>query len=237
MKRQTQAVLQQYDMIESYLTPPQMMLSLGGGYEYVDLGLPSGLKWAKCNVGAETETDYGDYFQWGSTTPNTNTICNWSTCPFNNGASDYNEEYFNAHKSEWLNEDLNEDSGEYLTLKPKFDAATQIMGGDWRMPTDAEISELLSNTNKQLIDNYNGSSVNGLKLTSKINGNSIFIPKSGYRRDSEFINQGIRYDIWGSSFRTPWPRNACTLYYFSGEYFPGYYYDRAEALCVRGVRE
>ena len=40
-------------------------------YEYVDLGLPSGLKWAKCNVGATSETDYGDYFQWGSTEPNT----------------------------------------------------------------------------------------------------------------------------------------------------------------------
>ena len=40
-------------------------------YEYIDLGLPSGLKWAKCNVGAEKETDYGYYFQWGETTPYT----------------------------------------------------------------------------------------------------------------------------------------------------------------------
>ena len=59
-------------------------------YEYVDLGLPSGLKWAKCNVGAETETDFGDYFMWGSTTPNTDTPCNWKNAPFNNGSNSLN---------------------------------------------------------------------------------------------------------------------------------------------------
>lgn len=66
---------------------------------YVDLDLPSGLKWAKCNVGAKKETDYGYYFMWGSTTPNTKTKCNWKHVPFNNGLSDYDEEYFNTHKS------------------------------------------------------------------------------------------------------------------------------------------
>ena len=54
-------------------------------YEYVDLGLPSGLKWAKCNVGAEKETDYGYYFQWGSTEPNTSDECTWTNAPFNGG--------------------------------------------------------------------------------------------------------------------------------------------------------
>ena len=53
--------------------------------EYVDLGLPSGLKWAKCNVGAEKETDYGDYFMWGYTRPNTDTIGDWKHAPFNDG--------------------------------------------------------------------------------------------------------------------------------------------------------
>ena len=67
-------------------------------YEYVDLGLPSGLRWAKCNIGAETETDYGDYFIWGSTTPNTKTECSWKSAPFNGGSSHYNETYFNSVK-------------------------------------------------------------------------------------------------------------------------------------------
>lgn len=47
--------------------------------EYVDLGLPSGLKWATMNIGAETETDYGDYFMWGSVTPNTADECTWES--------------------------------------------------------------------------------------------------------------------------------------------------------------
>ena len=54
-------------------------------FEYVDLGLPSGLKWAKCNVGATSETDYGDYFMWGSTEPNTADECNWATYKHCNG--------------------------------------------------------------------------------------------------------------------------------------------------------
>ena len=51
-------------------------------YEYVDLGLPSGLKWANMNLGATSETDYGDYYMWGSTKPNTAEECNWTNAPF-----------------------------------------------------------------------------------------------------------------------------------------------------------
>ena len=65
---------------------------------FVDLGLPSGLKWAKCNLGAKTETDYGNYYMWGSTTPNTADECTWTNAPFNNGSSLYDEEHFTTHK-------------------------------------------------------------------------------------------------------------------------------------------
>ena len=72
-------------------------------------------------------------------------------------------------------------------LAKEYDAAAQIMGGDWRMPTDAEIQELLDNTTNEWVTNYNGSGKNGRKFTSKINGNSIFIPAAGdYLDDSEF---------------------------------------------------
>ena len=87
---------------------------------------------------------------WGSTKPNAKTTCNWAKNPFNNNSSIYNEEYFNAHKSEWLDDKDN--------LKPEFDAATQIMGGNWRMPTRDEIQELLDNTDNER-DTKNG--VNG----------------------------------------------------------------------------
>ena len=57
--------------------------------EYVDLGLPSGTLWANMNLGATSETDYGDFYMWGSTTPNTAEECNWTNAPFNNGSSYY----------------------------------------------------------------------------------------------------------------------------------------------------
>ena len=165
-------------------------------YEYVDLGLPSGLKWAKCNVGATSETDYGDYFQWGSTEPNTADECNWADAPFNNGSDSYNKEYFTTHKSEWLDSKDN--------LKPEFDAARAIMGGDWRMPTEAEFDELLSGTTNEWIEDYKGTGVSGRQFTGS-NGTSIFIPASGYRSGSSFTDQGNDGNVWSSSLDTSNP--------------------------------
>ena len=192
-------------------------------YEYVDLGLPSGLKWAKCNIGAETETEYGDYFMWGSTTPNTNTTCDWEHAPFNNGSSDYNEEYFTSHKSEWLDDNGN--------LKPEFDAATQIMRGDWRMPTKAEIQELLDYTSNKWTE-VNG--VYGRKFTGS-NGNSIFIPAADFRSGSSFYGrEDYNGDIWSSSLFTSRPKNAWYLNFFSDDFYVDYA-DRNYGLMVRGV--
>ena len=134
--------------------------------EYVDLGLPSGLKWAKCNVGAESETDYGDYFMWGSVTPNTADECTWAKAPFNNGDSYYNADAFNLVKDTVCPNGI---------LTKEYDAASQVMGGDWRMPTKDELKELLDNTTNEWIQ-VNG--VNGRKFTGS-NGNSIFIPAAG----------------------------------------------------------
>ena len=158
----------------------------GGGvtYEYVDLGLS--VKWAKCNVGAKTETEYGDYFMWGSTTPNTNTICDWEHAPFNGGASDYDSNYFNKVKDTVAPNNV---------LAREYDAASQIMGGVWRMPTNTEIQELIDNTTNEWTQ-VNG--VNGMKFTAS-NGNSIFIPASGYRSDSSFYNQDSHACLWSSS--------------------------------------
>ena len=169
-------------------------------YEYVDLGLPSGLKWAKCNVGATSETDYGDYFQWGSTEPNTADECTWADAPFNNGLDSYNEEYFTTHKSEWLDDNNN--------LKPEYDAARAIMGGVWRMPTKDEIQELLDNTAKKWTQ-VNG--VDGYKFTGS-NGNSIFIPAAGLRSNTSFYYQGSFALIWSSSLNPSSPDRAWMLY-------------------------
>lgn len=176
-------------------------------FEYVDLGLPSGLKWAKCNVGATSETDYGDYFQWGSTKPNTADECTWANAPFDNGSSYYDEEYFNSVKDTVCPNGV---------LAKEYDAAAQIMGSDWRMPTITEFQELLDNTDSEWVDNYNGSGVNGRKFTSKTNGNSIFFPAAGYCDNSSVDYVGDYGGVWSSSLVASVHGIACVLYFGSG---------------------
>ena len=135
-------------------------------YEYVDLGLPSGLKWAKCNVGAEKETDYGFYFQWGDIVNKSNADCSWASYKHCKGFYDNLTKYNTST-------DYGENPDKKTTLDPVDDAARAHMGGDWRMPTLTEIQELLDNTDNEWIKDYNGTGVNGRKFTSKTNGNSI----------------------------------------------------------------
>ena len=124
-----------YDRIVLDTTTNEIVCK-GGGYEYVDLGLPSGLKWAKCNIGAETETDYGDYFQWGETTPDTDYT--WATYKYCNGSETTITKY--CTNSSYGTVDNK------TTLEPEDDAATQIMGGNWRMPTASEYQTLYNET-------------------------------------------------------------------------------------------
>ena len=179
------------------------------------------MKWAKCNIGAATETDYGDYFMWGSTTPNTASECTWANAPFNGGNTDYNANAFNQVK------DTVAPNG---VLAKEYDAAAQIMGGDWRMPTEAEFQELLNKTTNEWTQ-LNG--VNGRKFTAS-NGNSIFIPAAGYYNGGSVNSVGYNGNVWSSSLYTSSPDNAWYLYFNSG----GCYMDsdsRYVGLSVRGV--
>ena len=192
--------------------------------EYVDLGLPSGLKWAKCNVGATSESDYGDYFQWGSTTPNTNTTCDWTNTPFNNGSSKCDGAYFNSVKDTVCPNGV---------LAKEYDAASQIMGGDWRMPTKAEIQELIDNTTNEWIEDFNGTGVKGRKFTGS-NGNSIFIPAAGNRYGGSVSLVGYDGYIWGSSLYAPHPTYAWYLHLSSGKCNMDNY-SRCNGHSMRGV--
>ena len=191
--------------------------------EYVDLGLPSGLKWAKCNVGAKKETDYGDYFMWGSTTPNTADECTWAKAPFNNGNS-----YYNADASKLMKDTVCSNG----VLAKEYDAAAQIMGGGWRMPTKDELKELIDNTTNEWTQ-VNG--VNGYKFTGS-NGNSIFIPAAGRCDDGSVEFVGGRGDVWSSSLDVSYPDTAYHLYFVSSSYGVGEYY-RYLGMSVRGVRK
>ena len=136
------------------------------GHEYVDLGLS--VKWATCNVGATSPKEYGDYFAWGETTPKT--TYNWSTYKYCNGTYDSMTKY--CTDSEYGIVDNK------TTLELSDDAARVNWGGSWRMPTRAEYMELENNCTRTWTT-LNG--VNGYKVTSNKNGNSIFLPAAGYR--------------------------------------------------------
>ena len=115
--------------------------------EYVDLGLESGTLWAKCNIGATTETDYGIYFQWGETSGVSGSLVgkysdenySWASYTHCNGTANTLTKY-NTSTSYGENPDTK------TTLEPVDDAATQIMGGNWRMPTAAEYQTLYNET-------------------------------------------------------------------------------------------
>ena len=163
------------------------------GYEYVDLGLS--VKWASYNIGATKPEEYGDYFAWGETA--TKTIYDWSTYEHCRGS------YATLTK-------YNISSG-YGTVDNKTeldaidDAVVVNWGGSWRMPTHAEMTELRDNCTWTWTS-QNG--VNGCKVTSKRNGNSIFLPAAGYRQFSDLINAGSLGYYWSSSLGTGTPNYA-----------------------------
>lgn len=155
-------------------------------HELVDLGLPSGLKWATMNIGASSPEDYGDYFAWGETMPKT--TYNWKTYKHCNGSYNTLVKYNN--------------SGGYGTVDNKIvldlsdDAARQNWGGAWRMPTDSEWTELRTECTWTLTT-QNG--VRGYKVVSKTNSNSIFLPLAGYRNDTSLLTAGSYGWYWSSS--------------------------------------
>ena len=190
---------------------------------FVDLGLPSGLKWAKCNLGAASETDYGNYYMWGSTEPNTADECTWVSYKYCDGPYDTLTKYNTSSL-------YGENPDNITILESVDDVATQIMGDDWRMPTMDDFIELLDNTTNEWTQ-VNG--VDGYKFTGS-NGNSIFIPASGRRSGSWFDRQGRVGYVWSSSLDTSYPLSAWYLYFNSDKVDTNSLY-RDHAFVVRGV--
>lgn len=134
-------------------------------YEYVDLGLPSGTLWAKYNLGATTETDYGDFYAWGDLVPKSN-------------YADTNLRTLNGSITNGQNLDLSDDAAHYT------------WGGDWRMPTKTEFEELVNNTTKTWTT-INGKY--GRKFTK--NGKYVFLPAAGYQHGTTISDRsGGKYD-------------------------------------------
>ena len=125
------------------------------------------------------------------------------------------------------------------TLKKEFkdydyedDAARQALGGSWRMPTEAEWTELLNNCTWTWVENYNGSGINGQLVTSKTNSNSIFLPAGGGLGATFFDNGGSKGYFWSSSIDTGYPYSAWGMRFCYGNTFA-----RCYGLSVRPVSE
>lgn len=148
------------------------------GHEWVDLGLPSGTKWATCNIGAAAAEETGDYFAWGDTMAKRECVrdncCTYDKTP-----------------SELMEAGILDSTG---NLSKEYDAAHNIWGGEWRMPTKAELEELVRNCSPTWTT-QNG--VDGCLFTGS-NGNTIFLPVTGFK-DATTIVSAEKFGHYRSS--------------------------------------
>ena len=200
-----------------------------GGVVAVDMGHPDGVKWANMNVGARTETDYGDYFAWGATMPyyvTHDAYGNEITGHWIDGKTGYdwaNYTFMQSGQSIWQyitkytfadgqtegiwydGSTFKGDNGDGVEHKDFAsydyvdDAARANWGGNWRTPTDAEWTWLRTNCQWDWQTDYNGTGVKGMLVTSNVNGNQIFLPATGYRANTDGISDGSFGSYWSNS--------------------------------------
>ena len=198
------------------------------GPEAVDLGLS--VKWASYNVGATKPEEYGDYFAWGETEPK-NTYYWWTTYKWCNGSYDSLTKYNNSSS--------NDNKSEFKDNGYEDDAARQALGGKWRMPTDAEWTELRTKCTWTWTPDYNGTGVKGEIVTATNgNGNSIFLPAAGYREEKDgqdkLTNEGDEGCYWSSTLYTA---DAARSVFFNSDWVYRYEFSRCYGLSIRPVSE
>ena len=186
----------------------------------VDLGLS--VKWAECNLGASSPEEYGDYYAWGET--EIKTTYNWSTYKFGTSSSGPFSKYNTSSSYGTVDNKT--------VLDPEDDVANVKLGGNWRMPTDTEWTELRTKC-KWTWTTRNG--VNGRRVTGP-SGNSIFLPTAGYRYDSNLYSVGSYGLYWSSSLLTGLPDYARSVDFDSGDVYRSNY-NRYLGLSVRPVTE
>ena len=195
-------------------------------YKFVDLGLPSGLKWAAWNIGATKPEESGLYFAWGEdkgyvvtrgteidasqgayNVVITNADGSETTKTFAENFSDYEHYDENSGFTKYNSTSgltlANEDDGCYLTEKAM------------RMPTYDDCVELVVNTTSAWTENYNDSVINGLTFTSNTNGNSIFVPAVGAVDSGVLFGFGLFGYFWSSSLSSSSVEGAFYLFFDS----------------------
>lgn len=173
------------------------------GHAYVDLGLS--VKWATCNVGADSPEHYGDYYAWGETATKSS--------------------YYASNSVTWK-QDVGDISG-----APQYDAATAKWGGDWRIPTLEEFNELQNSCTWEWTT---CGGVKGYKVISKVNGNAIFLPVAGYYAEESLEGAGVRGMYWVSTPAKEGTQYAYNFYFDSG-YKCAYWISRADGHSIRPV--
>ena len=153
--------------------------------------MPSGLKWATCNVGANSLEEAGDYFAWGEVEPKKN--YSWDTYKHGSGKNELTKYCFDT---EYGKDGFTDDKN---ILDPEDDAASVNWGGKWRMPAMEEQQELILNC-ECVWTTENG--VKGCKVIGK-NGNSIFLPAAYYMDHDKLLNSEMYGLFWSSSTQLP----------------------------------
>ncbi|MGM9746984.1 MAG: hypothetical protein ACI30H_08505 [Paludibacteraceae bacterium] len=177
---------------------PTLFSGLDGverNHDWVDLGLPSGIKWATCNVGASAPEEYGDYFAWGETTPKSDYA--WETYKW--ATTEYNTRYEFLDLETLTKYNTKEEYGTIdnkTILDLEDDAAYANWGREWRMPTDEEWLELRTKCEWKLSTYYGRK---GYRVQSKTNGHLIFLPAAGKRFYDELELTGSHGNYWSSS--------------------------------------
>ena len=184
------------------------------GYDYVDLGLPSKVKWATYNVGAKSPTGYGEFYAWGETAPK----------------SEYTQENYKFYDNETGNfTKYLEYPGQGAYLEAEDDAATINWGSEWRMPSNRDFEELLEICYWRWSANFMGSGTDGMVGISKTNGNVIFLPAGG----DSFTNEH-RFGYYWSSMVGPQVSYAEYLCFTAGAIYT-YSHFRTNGRSVRAV--
>lgn len=185
--------------------------------EYVDLGLS--VKWATCNLGATKPEEYGLYYQWGDTQGySSGKYFGWS-----DGIGNVTYKWCNGSENsltKYNTKSLYGTVDNKTVLDMEDDAARVALGGNWRMPTDAEWTELRNNCTWTWISNYNGTGVAGMIVASKKSGytnKSIFLPAAGCRSgDGLLSHAGSGGYYCSSSLCTDGPYYAWLVSFDSG---------------------
>jgi len=165
-------------------------------HEYIDLGLPSGRKWATCNIGAETPTEKGLYFAWGE-------ISGYTASQVGSKRN-FNQQNYRFYSASTMTK-YNASDGKTV-LDAEDDAATANWGSDWRMPTREEMIELSANTISRFI-----TAEQVVVFSSKTNDNVLILPVGGYATGNNITGITEYADYW-SNTRSSNVSNAARLF-------------------------